>query len=52
MLDPKHFYSQVPAMSTGDRDIPDLLGITHQGRLVVIELNASKDIQLPIQAVD
>ena len=52
MLDPKHFYSQVPAMSAGDRGILDLLGITRQGRLVVIELKASEDIQLPIQAVD
>jgi hypothetical protein len=28
------------------------LGITRQGRLVVIELRASEDIQLPLQAVD
>ena len=39
-------------MSAGDRGILDLLGITRQGRLVVIELKASEDIQLPIQAVD
>jgi len=52
MLDPMHFYSQVPAMSAGDRGILDLLGITRQGRLVVIELKASEDIQLPMQAVD
>ena len=30
----------------------DLLGITRQGRLVVIELKASEDLQLPVQAVD
>jgi hypothetical protein len=52
ILDPKHFYSQVPALAAGDRAIPDLLGITSQGRLVVIELKASEDIQLPLQAVD
>lgn len=52
LLDPKHFYSQVPAMSAGDRGILDLLGITRQGRLVIVELKASEDIQLPIQAVD
>lgn len=52
ILDPKHFYSQVPALAAGDRAIPDLLGITRQGRLVVIELKASEDIQLPLQAVD
>ncbi len=30
----------------------DLLGVTRRGRLVVIELKASEDIQMPIQAVD
>jgi len=29
-----------------------LLGVTWRGRLVVIELKASEDIQLPIQVVD
>lgn len=52
ILDPRHFYSQVPAFAAGDRAIPDLLGITRQGRLVVIELKASEDIHLPLQAVD
>jgi hypothetical protein len=52
LLDPERIYSQVPAFAAGDRQIPDLLGITRQGRLVVIELKASEDIQLPLQAVD
>lgn len=52
MLDPIHCYSQVPALAAGDRGILDLLGITRQGRLVVIELKASEDIQMPLQAVD
>jgi hypothetical protein len=52
MLDPNHFYSQVPALAGGDRGVLDLLGITRQGRLVVIELKASEDIQMPLQAVD
>ncbi len=30
----------------------DLLGVTREGRLVVIELKASEDIHLPLQAVD
>ncbi|MFI5126078.1 MAG: hypothetical protein ACHQJX_04550 [Candidatus Acidiferrales bacterium] len=30
----------------------DLLGVTRQGRLVVIELKASEDLHLPLQAVD
>jgi hypothetical protein len=51
-LDPKHFYSQVPALAAGDRGVLDLLGVTRQGRLVVVELKASEDIQLPLQAVD
>ena len=36
----------------GTRGIIDLLGITRQGRLVVIERKATEDIQLPLQAVD
>lgn len=51
-LDPRHLYSQVPALAAGDRGILDLLGVTCRGRLVVIELKAGEDIQLPLQAVD
>lgn len=51
-LDPAHLYSQVPALAAGDRGVLDLLGVTRRGRLVVIELKASEDIQLPLQAVD
>jgi hypothetical protein len=51
-LDPRHLYSQVPALAGGDRGVLDLLGVTRRGRLVVVELKASEDIQLPIQAVD
>ena len=51
-LVPEHLYSQVPALAAGDRGVIDLLGVTKRGRLVVIELKASEDIQLPIQAVD
>lgn len=52
LLDARHFYSQVPALAAGDRGVLDLLGVTRQGRLVVIELKASEDLQLPVQAVD
>ncbi|MGH9737388.1 MAG: hypothetical protein ACRD4X_02235 [Candidatus Acidiferrales bacterium] len=52
ILDPRYVYSQVPALAAGDRGILDLLGVTRRGRLVVIELKASEDIQLPLQAVD
>jgi hypothetical protein len=51
-LDVRFLYSQVPAFTARDRGILDLLGITRQGRLVVIELKASEDLQMPLQAVD
>jgi hypothetical protein len=51
-LDPRHIYAQVPAFSSGDRGIIDLLGVTRDGRLAVLELKASEDIQLAMQAVD
>jgi hypothetical protein len=51
-LDPRCIYSQVPAFSAGDRGVMDLVGVTRQGRLVVIELKASEDIHLPLQALD
>lgn len=52
LLDTRHFDSQVPALAAGDRGVLDPLGITRQGRLVVIELKASEDLRLPVQAVD
>ncbi len=45
-------YGQVPAFTGGDRGIADLLAIDHSGRLTVLELKASADIQLPLQALD
>src|SRR6266853_6542641 len=51
-LDATHIYTQVPASSAGDRGIIDLLGVTRDGRLAVLELKASEDIQLVMQAVD
>lgn len=51
-LNPAFLYAQVPALTAGERGIIDLLGVTRQGRLVVIELKASEDLHLPLQAVD
>jgi hypothetical protein len=51
-LDPRNIYAQVPAFSSGDRGIIDLLGVTRDGRLAVLELKASEDIHLVMQAVD
>ena len=51
-LDSRHIYSQVPAFSSGDRGIIDLLAVTRDGRLAILELKASENIQLPLQAAD
>jgi len=51
-LNPKQVYTQVPAFSAGDRGIIDLLAATRDGRLAVLELKASEDIHLVMQAVD
>jgi hypothetical protein len=51
-LDTKHIYSQVPAFASGTHGITDLLGVTRDGRLVVLELKAKEDIHLVVQAVD
>lgn len=51
-LDPQNLYAQVPAFSASDRGIIDLLGVTREGRLAVLELKAAEDIQLVMQAVD
>jgi len=45
-------YTQVPALSTGDRGLLDLLTIDRNGRLTVIELKAQEDLHLPLQALD
>lgn len=46
------FYSQVPAIRTGERGMLDLLTLDAQGRLVVIELKANEDLHLSMQALD
>jgi len=51
-LRPDPIYSQLPAFAAGDRAIPDLLAVDHSGRLCVIELKASADLHLPLQALD
>jgi hypothetical protein len=45
-------YSQVPAFSAADRAMIDMLTITRNGRLAVIELKADEDIHLPLQGLD
>jgi len=45
-------YGQVPAFAATDRGILDLLAVDRHGRLTVLELKASEDIHLPLQALD
>lgn len=51
-LDPRFIYSQVPALAGRDQRVLDLVGITRRGRLVVIEVKASENMQLLMQAMD
>jgi hypothetical protein len=45
-------YTQVPALSGGDRGMLDLLTLDRNGRLTVLELKADEDLHLPLQALD
>ena len=45
-------YSQVPAFSAADRAMIDVLTMTRDGRLAVVELKADEDIHLPLQGLD
>jgi hypothetical protein len=51
-LRPLPIYGQVPALAAGERGIIDLLAVDHRGRLAVLELKASEDPHLPLQALD
>jgi len=51
-LDPACVYSQVPAFSASDRAMIDVLALTHERRLAVVELKADEDIHLPLQGLD
>ena len=52
-LDPYHVYTQVPAIvGASDRGLLDLLGVTADGRLAVIELKADEDLHFALQGLD
>ncbi len=51
-LDSAHVYTQVPAFAAADRGMLDLLGVTDDGRLAVIELKADEDLHLALQGLD
>ncbi len=49
---PAPVYGQVPAFAAGERGIMDLLAVDRAGRLAVVELKATADLHLPLQALD
>ena len=51
-LDPDHFYEQVFAQAAGHHGVLDLLTVTRSRRLVILELKASENPDLPLQAAD
>ncbi len=51
-LEPESVYSQVPAFSAADRAMIDVLTLTRDARLAVVELKADEDIHLPLQGLD
>ena len=51
-LSPNHIYPQVPAFAAADRGVIDILGVTRQGRLAVIELKLQQEINLLMQGLD
>lgn len=51
-LDSRWVYSQVPAFTASDRAMIDVLTITSDGLLAVLELKADEDLHLPLQGLD
>jgi len=51
-LNPNHVYEQVIAESGGQHGILDLLTITKTNRLAILELKATENPELPLQAAD
>ena len=51
-LEAESVYSQVPAFSAADRAMIDVLTLTRDARLAVVELKADEDIHLPLQGLD
>jgi hypothetical protein len=49
---PSPIYPQVPAFAATDRGVIDILAVTRQGRLAVIELKLQEEINLLAQGLD
>ena len=52
LLDERFAYRQVPAYRGEERSYIDVLTVTRNGRLVVIELKVSEDAEFPFQGLD
>ncbi|MBI4460952.1 MAG: hypothetical protein HY648_12965 [Acidobacteria bacterium] len=51
-LFPAAVFQQIPVAGGTEHGVIDLLAMNRQGRLAVLELKASEDIHLPLQALD
>jgi hypothetical protein len=51
-LDDTVVYRQAPEMTGGERSVLDMLACDYAGRLTVVEVKASEDLHLPLQALD
>ncbi len=51
-FDTAHVYAQVPAFQASDRGMLDLLTVTRDGRLAVLELKAGEDMHFALQGLD
>ncbi len=51
-FDAAHVYAQVPAFQASDRGMLDLLTVTRDGRLAVLELKADEDLHFALQGLD
>lgn len=51
-LDPTHVYEQVFAQVAGQHGVLDLLCVTRARRLAILELKATENLDLPLQAAD
>jgi hypothetical protein len=49
---PQALYGQVPQFAAGERGVLDILAADRSGRLAIVEVKASQDIHLPLQALD
>jgi hypothetical protein len=51
-IDRSAIYAQTPIFRSGLRDVVDLLAARRDGRLLVCELKADEDLDLPLQGID